>query len=30
MESRKESTVIRDVYDSEPAKEVKYGYQRYV
>ena len=29
-QSRRESMVIRDVYDSEPVKEEKYGYQRYV
>ena len=27
---RRESTVIRGVYDSEPVKERKYGYQRCV
>ena len=29
-QSRRESMVIRGVYDSEPAKEGKYGYQRCV
>ena len=27
---KRESTVIRNVYNSEPAKEGKYGYQRCV